>query len=287
VRAFRDTWKVSVPTANRDMSVVRAFFDFCQSNEWLDRNPSKLVKNPKGKASADGSGEQKLPFTDDELRRMYDVAETKYGKMEIKWDRSVHAKPAAGLVNSYRYSWTGKDLADFIAVSVYSGLRISDVATFEASRLRPSGEIWIRTTKGGTDVCTWVPDWLQAIIRRRSLEVGPLIFGEHLTKDLNVITDIWRRKLKRLWRLCGKWEDKPTPHRFRHTFARILLERPEVSVRNVADLLGNTEAIVLKHYAAWTPSRQALLTATLKAAFAETPRPGEGNVVVMLTKQAK
>jgi hypothetical protein len=118
VRAFRDTWKVSVPTANRDMSVVRALFEFCLSNEWLDRNPSKLVKNPKGKSSADGSGEQKLPFSDAELQRMYDICETKYGKMEIKWDRGTHHKPAEGLVNSYRYSWTGKDLADFISVSV-------------------------------------------------------------------------------------------------------------------------------------------------------------------------
>lgn len=279
VREFRDSWKVSVPTANRDMSVVRACFEMCLANEWIDRNPAKLVKNPKGKASADGSGEQKLPFTDAELQRMYDVAEAKYGKMEIKWDRDVHHHEAAGMVNSYRYSWTGRDLADFISVSVYTGLRISDVATFHASRLRPNGEIWVRTTKSGTDVCTWVPEWLQKVIRRRSLEVGPLIFGEHGTTDLNVKTDLWRRKLKRLWRLCGEWKDKPTPHRFRHTFARILLERPEVSVRNVADLMGNTEQMVLKHYGAWTVSRQERLTATLKAAFAETPRPAADNVV--------
>ena len=162
------------------------------------RGPCKLVKNPKGKAAADGSGEQKLPFTDAELQRMYDVAENKYGKMEIKWDKTTHHKPAEGVVNSWRYSWTGKDLSDFISVSVYTGLRISDVATFHIDRLRPNGEVWVRTTKGGTDVCTWVPEWLQQVIRRRSLEVGALIFGDHETKDLNVVTDIWRRKLKRL-----------------------------------------------------------------------------------------
>jgi integrase len=227
VRAFRDTWKVSVPTANRDMSVVRAFFDFCLSNEWLDRNPSKHVKNPRGKASADGSGEQKLPFTDDELRRMYDICETRYGKMEIKWDRGTHSQSAEGLVNSYRYSWTGRDLTDFISVSVYTGLRISDVATFHINRLRPNGEVWVRTTKGGTDVCTWVPEWLQQVIRRRSLEIGALIFGEHETEDLNVITDIWRRKLNRLWRMCGTWEAKPHPHRFRHYAAYRTMPRVE------------------------------------------------------------
>ncbi len=284
VREFRSTWKIAVTTANNYMSIVRALFRFCLANEWISRDPSKLVKNPKGKASADGSGEQKLPFTDEELRRMYDIAENKYGKMEIKWDKTTHHKPAEGVVNSWRYSWTGKDLADFISVSVYTGLRISDVATFHVSRLRPNGEVWVRTTKGGTDVCTWVPEWLQQVIRRRSLEVGALIFGEHQTKDLNVITDIWRRKLNRLWKMCGEWEAKPHPHRFRHTFAKKLLEHPEVSYKNVADLLGNTEEMVRKHYGAWTASRQEKLTATLKAAFAETPRPNVDNVVEMPSK---
>jgi integrase len=115
---------------------------------------------------------------------------------------------------------------------------------------------------------------LQEIIRRRGREVGPLIFGEHETTDLNVITDVWRRKLKRLWRMCGEWKATPTPHRFRHTFARILLERPRVSVRDVAELLGNTEQMVRKHYAAWIPERQERLTAVLRDEFSEKPRPG-------------
>jgi integrase len=111
-------------------------------------------------------------------------------------------------------------------------------------------------------------------------ETGPYIFGEHSTTDMNVITDLWRRKLNKLWELCGPWKDKPTPHRFRHTFARILLERPGVTVRDVAELLGNTEQIVRKHYAAWIPERQERLTAVLKAAFDTKPKP-KPNVIAM------
>jgi integrase len=81
--------------------------------------------------------------------------------------------------------------------------------------------------------------------------------------------------------MCGEWKDKPTPHRFRHTFARILLERPGVSVRDVAELLGNSEQMVLKHYAAWVPGRQERLTSILRDAFTETPRPG---VVIEMPK---
>jgi integrase len=122
-------------------------------------------------------------------------------------------------------------------------------------------------------VYTWIPEWLQDRIRARAAHFGPLIFGTHTTKDINVITDVWRRKLKKLWEMCGPWPEKPTPHRFRHTFARILLQRPNVTVRDVAELLGNTDGIVRKHYAAWVSERQERLTNVLKEAFSEKPKP--------------
>jgi integrase len=88
-----------------------------------------------------------------------------------------------------------------------------------------------------------------------------------------------------LWRLCEsddfRWTAKPTPHRFRHTFARILLERPGVEVRDVAELLGNSEQMVRKHYSAWIPARQDRLTNILREAFKERPRP---NVLEMPPK---
>ncbi len=63
------------------------------------------------------------------------------------------------------------------------------------------------------------------------------------------------------------------PHRFRHTFARILLERSGVTVRDVAELLGDTEDMIRRHYASWVPERQERLTAVLKEAFREKPMP--------------
>jgi integrase len=273
VREFRSSWSVSPQTAAKNMSSVKAFFEFCLSNEWIARNPGRLVKNQRGRDAADRRTEQKLPFSDEELRRMYEACDTKYGKQEIKWSRVIHDRRIEGEYARYNYKWKGQDLADFISVSVYTGLRISDVSTFHIDRMQPTGEIHIRTTKAGSHVYTWVPEWLQERIRARAREFGSYIFGEHQTKDMNVITDVWRRKLNKLWILCGPWRGKPTPHRFRHTFARILLQRPGVTVRDVAELLGNTEQMVRKHYAAWIPERQERLTAVLKAAFSERPRP--------------
>jgi integrase len=52
--------------------------------------------------------EQKYPFTDGEIQRMYEACK-KYGL-------------------THRHKWDGADLADFISLSIYTGLRISDVA---------------------------------------------------------------------------------------------------------------------------------------------------------------
>jgi integrase len=252
VREFRSSWNVSARTAPRRMSMVRSFFEYCHSNEWIDRNPARMVKNPKTRDSGDGRNEQKLPFTDEEIKRMYDAC-PKYG-------------------TDYHYKWTGDDLADFISLSIYTGLRISDVALFQADRMQPTGELLIRTTKAGTHVYTWVPEWLQERIKERAKKHGEFIFGAHRPTTLDIITETWRRRLNALWELCGPWKVKPTPHRFRHTFARIILHRG-VSVRDVADLLGNSEQMVRKHYAAWIPERQARLTKILQEAFTDKPKP--------------
>ena len=270
VREFRSSWQVSPTTAAKNMSTVKSFFEFALSNEWIARNPARLVKNPRGPAST----EDRTPFSDDELKRMFAACETHYGKRPVHWSRKTHHHQAeAGLTANYKYKWTGQDLADFISISVYTGLRISDVTTFHAGRLLPNGECHIRTTKNGRKVYTWIPEWLQERIRARAADFGALIFGTHTTKDINVITDVWRRKLKKLWELCGPWPEKPSPHRFRHTFARILLQRPNVTVRDVAELLGDTEEMVRRHYAAWVSERQERLTNVLKEAFSEKPKP--------------
>jgi integrase len=277
VREMRDSWTISTSTANKHMAVIKAFFSFCLSNEWLDRNPATLVRAPRGRSSDDGRSAQKTPFSDAEIDRMLQACRTKYGKQEVKWSRTVHHREVTGEYVRYNFKWTGADLEDFILIAIHTGLRISDLTTFHVGRLTDTGEIHIRTTKTGVKVFCWVPEWLQERILERARRVGPFIFGEHSTKDMNVITDVWRRKLIKLWSLCEgpdfTWKEKPTPHRLRHSFARILLQRPGVTVRDVAELMGDTEEMVLRHYGAWVPERQERLTGILKNAFRDRSYP--------------
>jgi hypothetical protein len=44
-------------------------------------------------------------------------------------------------------------------------------------------------------------------------------------------------------------------------------------VRDVAELLGDSEQVIRRHYAAWVTERQERLTVVLKEAFAEKPKP--------------
>ena len=55
-------------------------------------------------------------------------------------------------------------------------------------------------------------------------------------------------------------------------FARILLQNAGVTVRDVAELLGDTEDVVLRHYGTCVPERQARLTKILKDAFQDKPK---------------
>jgi integrase len=79
-------------------------------------------------------------------------------------------------------------------------------------------------------------------------------------------------EVNRVFELAGKFKETTTPHRFRHTFARILLQLG-VPVGDVADLLGDDEDTVREHYPRWVPQRQARLTNILQEAFADKPNP--------------
>lgn len=256
VRAFYASWQVASSTARKDKSRLMAFLNYAVQNEWLTQNPAATIRRKvRTRKEREEDNAPRIPFTDRELERMYDVCERLYGTKGL-----------------YKRVWTGQDLADFIALSVWTGLRISDVATFDIARLDASGNCRLRTTKTGTAVATWIPPWLAERLRTRAAKHGPLIFGTHQTEDLAAITDVWRRKLLKVWKLAGPWSQPPMHHRFRHTFARILLQKG-ISVPMVADLLGDTEAMVRKHYAQWVPERQEHLRAALIEAFADKPRP--------------
>jgi integrase len=132
-------------------------------------------------------------------------------------------------------------------------------------------EVFLRAKKNGGDVFTLIPDWLGVRLHARAKRYGQKPFLTGRAKSLDTTIDLWRRHLSKVFALADVGTEPATPHRFRHTFARILLQRG-VPVPDVVDLLGIDERTVRKHYARWVPERQARLTKILEDAFSDKPK---------------
>jgi hypothetical protein len=83
---FRRVWNLSNCHFSTSRTIRKYQKTFVFSAYWIDRNPARMVKNPKTRDSGDGRNEQKLPFTDEEIKRMYDSC-PKYGTDYHQMDR--------------------------------------------------------------------------------------------------------------------------------------------------------------------------------------------------------
>jgi integrase len=153
---------------------------------------------------------------------------------------------------------------------VYTGFRISDATWFNIKRLK-GDQVFIRATKNGGDVFAYIPDWLRDRLQARAERFGKRPFITGRSERLETVTNIWRQRIAKAFDVAGPFEEPATPHRFRHTFARILLQRG-LPVADVADLPGDDEKTVREHYSRWVPERQARLTKILKDAFGDKPK---------------
>ncbi len=247
---FYASWKDGVRAKAKKLERLKTFIKFCLKRKWLNEHIADDLQAPEGSSVT----VPKSPFTDAELDRLYAACD-KIGPQR---------KQGPG----YR-TWGGEDAKDFIYLSIYTGLRISDVATFDITKRLNGNDVFLRMHKTKRPLFTWIPDWLVNRLRSREQIHGSLIFTAGTTRNAKQLCDIWRNKrLKKVFELAGPWETPPRPHKFRHTFVRILLEKG-VPVPDVAELIGDTEQILRKHYAAWIPGRQSRLSKILQEAFAD------------------
>jgi integrase len=251
---FYSAWKLGARAKSKRLGTLRAFFRFCVNRKWLTENPVSTDLRPPIGANRMAN---KAPFTDEELQRIIDACDA-LGTVEWKNEDGIGA-------------WTGEDVKDLIWLMVYTGLRISDASLFNMNRLK-GREVFLRAKKNGGDVFAYIPEWLRDRLHSRAERIGkrPFIIGH--SERLETVTNSWRRKIAKVFELAGSFEESATPHRFRHTYARLLLQRG-VPVADVADLLGDDEKTVREHYARWVPERQARLTKILQEAFDDVPKP--------------
>ena len=250
---FYASWKDGKRSRAKKLERLKSLVKFCLKRKWLAEDIADDLRAPEGSSIPPN----KMPFTDKELERIYKACD------QIGGPRP----PGPG----YR-PWGGEDVRDFVMLSVYTGLRISDVSTFNIAERLKGNDVFLRMHKTQKELYTWVPGWLVDRLRAREKEHGALIFRAGTAMNMRAVSERWRDNVGKVFTLAGPFDEHPTPHRFRHTFVRILLEKG-VPVADVAELVGDTEEVVRRHYAKWVPERQARLTKILQEAFEGKQRP--------------
>lgn len=226
--AYRAGRSIARTTAQRELEVLRQFFEFCRERNWAADNPAKRIRPPKGIKPADV-----IPYTPEEVTRILAACDAiGHGAYERLRARAM------------------------ILLLYHTGLRVSDVATLERARVR-DGRILVRTLKTGGTVYLPVPGDLQAALDSLPAPRGagsePRYFFWNGTTSRRAVVGIAERTLAAVFRKSGV--ARAGAHRFRHTLATRLLGIG-ASEQEAADVLGISPAIVRRHYAKWSVQRQ-------------------------------
>jgi integrase len=256
---FRAGWSDAFTTQRRNQEIIRSFFKFCVRSDFAAKNhAADLDPVPEGRAKTE-------PFTREEMARIFTAIDSlpdEYGRL---------GQPAAMQTRA------------FVLVMRYTGMSIGDTAKLEKADVDGSR---IRTyrKKTGENVFAKVPPFVIDALNAAPHDSDQYYFWTGLGK-LHTRTSKWGTRLQRLFAVAdiriveiekkkrsgGKLKAAPetvktskaTPHMFRHTLVRDLLECG-TPMEEIAELLGNSMKIVEKYYSKWDTRRQARLEKRLE-----------------------
>jgi len=258
LNAFRSFREVTARTWTKELGTIRHFFRFCLDNEWVIRSWAQKVPMPRNLKPA-----EREPYSPNEVARIIAACET--------MGRGAYERLRARAM---------------VLLLRYTALRISDVALLEKDRVR-NGEIFIRTAKNGKAVKLPVYTELQKALDVLPLPKGadgqecPYFFWSGNGDPRTFVRDV-TRTMSTVFKLSGV--TGACSHRFRHTLATEVLELGG-TFEDAADILGDTEAIVRKHYAKWSAGRQVRISDLLvriwytKKPSPQTTETKSGNLV--------
>jgi site-specific recombinase XerD len=144
---FRATWNSQNLSALKKLELLRAFFEFCHDQEWIEKNPARKIKNPKI------THRPTLPFTQDEVLRTLVACDELQGSL-----------------------LTRLRLRALVLLLRFSGLRIGDAVTLARDRIQGE-KLFLYTAKTGTPVYLPLPDVLLKALETRYPPIPPITFG--------------------------------------------------------------------------------------------------------------
>jgi site-specific recombinase XerD len=228
LRDFRDSLHHSPITQLKKLEYLRAFLGFCEASGWIAGNPAKAVRLPKVQRP------QVRPFSPEEVQALLNAC----GQFRGEPNR----------------------LRAMILLLRNTGLRIADAVSLKRERIK-NGQLFLYTSKTGTPV--WCPVPADVVAALQVLP-GDKYFFWSGNGTLKSAIESWRLRLQSLSDLAGVPDAHF--HRFRHAFSVSLLQRG-VPVETVALVLGNTPAIVSRHYSAFVESRQRALEESIRSTW--------------------
>ena len=227
-------------TWGKELQTLRQFFTFWMDREWCEKNPAARMKIPTVEEA------DREPYTDEEVIAIL-AACNNFGRT------SYERRRAAGMVTLL---WR-------------CGLRISDVAFFKRASVK-DGKISTRAKKNRAPL--WFdlqPDLSAALECLPVPEGAPADGGEYFFWNGHGSSDSHLRSiartLKAVFRKSGV--ERALAHRFRHTLAtKILVEGG--SIEDAANILGDTPAIIEKHYIKFSQQYRDRLSSVMQRTWA-------------------
>jgi integrase/recombinase XerC len=233
VDTFRAGRGLKPVTASKELQLLRQFCGFCADRKWAAENVARRIKSSRNIKPNDVE-----PFSLAEVAQIADacgaIGRTPYERLRAR---------------------------AMVLVLRYTALRIGDVALLARDRISRDGKRWrifLRTEKSGKPVFLPIPSEMKAALDAVPMPRGagedPKFFFWNGMMSERAMKGVAERALAAVFK--KSLVPRAHAHRFRHTLATELLGRG-ASFEDVADILGNSPEIVRKHYAKWSPARQA------------------------------
>jgi integrase/recombinase XerD len=169
-------------------------------------------------------------------------------------------------------------LRSLVLLMRWTGLAIRDAVTIERKQFEKNGkgfyQLFLRRAKTGNPVyCTLRSETVEQILSGGNTS-GRYLFVDSVPtkeKELDALVREWGYLFGKLSDVSGLTDGDGQPYAFgshamRHTFVYWALNN-DISTEDVAMLLGDTLAVVAKHYSGWIAGRQERLTERMIAAL--------------------
>ena len=253
---FRQTRKIGLVTWKVELQALRTFFGYCVSHRWLATHPAKEMKAPRNIKP-----NEVVPYTLREESLILAACDQIGGATYKRTDAVYERLRARAMILLLRHT----------------ALRISDVCTLRKDavswdREASTWRVLLRTQKSGEPIFLPIPESLKLVVDglprpRNAAQDCPYFFWNGHTARRAVV-GIAERTLAAVFKKSGV--KNAHAHRFRHTLATRLLEHG-ATFEQVADILGNSPAVVRKHYGKWSKGRQDNIDRLMFAHFRTDP----------------